>query len=55
MNAPAPPPSPDAATSTGDSRCLWDDRDEKDSVWDGIDDPDDDLISRVCYNQAREE
>lgn len=35
------------AASTGDSRCLWDDRDEGNCVWDGNDDPDDDLIRRV--------
>lgn len=35
------------AASAGDSRCLQDDRDEGNCVWDGNDDPDDDLISRV--------
>lgn len=43
------------ATSAGDSRCLWDDRDEGNCVWDAFDDPDDDLIRRACHNWAREE
>ncbi|CAK6958258.1 Hypothetical predicted protein [Scomber scombrus] len=44
MNAPAPPPSPlMPAASIGNSWRLQDDKDEKNCVWDGDDDPDDDL------------
>lgn len=43
------------ATSPCDSRCLWNDRDDGNCVWDSNDAPDDDLIRRVLYNWAREE
>lgn len=39
---------------TGDSRCLYDDRDEGNCVWDGNDDPDDDLISGMFVKTALE-